>query len=114
MHPIQVMHTHSAIPDDDNDALAVCCCQSWFWCTKAHPEGMEADAGAEDDPLPEQKKRRKDIPILLHIMLSRKKHSIMFTLIWEQEEKLLESFRCLPLPKITLQIPDLEIHSKCM
>ena len=71
------MHTHGAMPDDDYDAL--------FAVTilgigvKSHPEGMKEDAGEEDDdPQPEPKKR-KDAPTLLHMMLSRKKHSFIFT-----------------------------------
>ena len=94
MDPIQAMHTHGAMPDDDYDAL--------FAVTilgigvKSHPEGMEEDAGEEDGPQPEPKKR-KDAPTLLHMMLSRKKHSFIFTLTQKQEDKLLESSRCLPL-----------------
>jgi len=90
MDPIQVMHTHGAMPDDDYDALFAVNILGFGVSTpiqKAWKLMLELH----------EPKKRKDAPTLLHMMLSRKKHSFIFTLTQKQEDKLLESSRCLPL-----------------
>jgi hypothetical protein len=71
MDPIQAMHTHDAMPDDDNDALFAVA--NLGFGVEAHPEGTEADAAAEDDPPPEPKKKKRRSHSLAHDTIKEEK-----------------------------------------